>query len=181
MRLSDDQRALAADPWHLRTAERLAARPMARHPRRAEEILSAARLGLVLAAARFEPGRGYEFNTFLFHYIKGHIAHALRARRGVPRVVSLAGRPPGAGEGATYADTIPAPGEPVGWELDYHDWVEGLARRLPPRAAESFLRVHTRASDRPQADAGRAMGITQAAVSSRLAAATAALRGEVEC
>ena len=56
--LDDASRALAADPNHIRLAERIADRAARRRPHLADEFQSAAMEALRDAATRFDPPRG---------------------------------------------------------------------------------------------------------------------------
>lgn len=66
---------------HLSYAEALGRALWSRLPFRPEldEVLSLARLGLVEAARKFDPGRGVSFKTFSYYRVRGAIFDGLRA------------------------------------------------------------------------------------------------------
>lgn len=131
-------------PEAVAMAARLAARWAACVPSQRDEILSAAYLGLVLAAQRFEPGRGVEFQRFAAYRIRGEIRDALRMagpcgfRKSVadaPRVLGLTVA--GCGRGG-FDRPIASPELPIGWEAEAEDAVRAICRSLPEAERESL-------------------------------------------
>lgn len=43
-----------------------------------EDLMSAGYIGLVLAAERWDPAKGVKFASYAWHFVKGHIWHAIR-------------------------------------------------------------------------------------------------------
>lgn len=74
-RLNPEQELLVIQ--HLKFAKRVAVRVGQKHPRYAQEIESAAYLGLVKAALRFDAELGYQFWTYAKRCIRGAIKDAL--------------------------------------------------------------------------------------------------------
>lgn len=172
--LDDDRRALAAA--HVGLARHIARRAARRWPPLAEEFRSAALLGLCQAAAAFDPGRGVRFTTFAGRRIGGAIADERRAWYGHeglkprPAQVALGGRE------LRYEDPL-AGDDPVGWELEYHDALAGLAAWLAsPGQVAAFRSMYGRADCLDCVGAGRALGISGTRASSYRGAAVALLR-----
>jgi hypothetical protein len=102
--LTDEQRELAAAPESLALARRVA-REYKRHLNGVRtlplaDLYSAALLGLVDAARRFDPGRGARFTTFARRRVAGAVVEYVREMGGhgmYPRAAIAAGaaRPPG--------------------------------------------------------------------------------------
>ncbi len=90
--LTDAQRVLVEE--HLSLVPQVLGRVAAHYPRHAdrEELAQAARLGLVEAAARFEPGRGVPFSSWAVLRVRGAILDAVRALDFAPRTVRAAER-----------------------------------------------------------------------------------------
>lgn len=99
-RLSSQARSLAED--HLPLVEQVLAGVAAHYPRHTdrEELRQAAALGLVEAAARFDPGRGVPFDQWASRRIRGAILDAARALDFAPRTLRAAARDLEAARGA---------------------------------------------------------------------------------
>jgi hypothetical protein len=125
------------------------ARRMARGvPRLRDDAAAAARLGVAAAVAAFDPRRpGAEWPRLANAVVRHHVLRLLRDEeipRGYrqPRCAEGRHAVPGAAPGVSTAIVAVPSGElPVGWGLEYEDFVEGLARRVPGRQAEA-LRLH---------------------------------------
>lgn len=145
--LTDEQRALCADPAAVAAVGYHARRYARRAPGLADEVWSAAWFGLVEAAGRYDATRGVEFATFAAARAAGSIRDALRLltpqgfrRRGDrPPVESLSCQP------APEADLVYADELPVGWELEATDAVEAMCRLLPAAERAALVAYYTRA------------------------------------
>lgn len=194
-RLTDEQRALAGAPEHIAFARRLAARIARTRPVwEAENIEAAALFGLVTAAASFDPTRGVHFTTHASHTIRGAVYDAARAMmpkgyrrpsltgRVVVGSLSAAASTGGSwssrnGRPASIADTIASGEEPVGWEMEWHDEVEGLMKGVPARHRQ-FVRLYfTHAGLDLKAVAAR-MGVSESRASQVIKEVGERLRGE---
>jgi hypothetical protein len=146
---------------HLGLARSIAAKYAAKLPRLADDLESAALLGLWRAALDFDAGRGVPFGAYARLRIAGEVRDLLRGRLplgygpraraarpglAVPKVYAESDRPDdllatwGAGgpEMGRWSDplgSIPADECPVGWELEHEEEVESIARRLGGSAA----------------------------------------------
>lgn len=162
-RLTDGQRALAADPAHRAYAARLAARWARGRPHLADEFAAAATDGLVAAARLFDPGRGVRFTTFLTGRVNGSIRDRLREL--VPKGCRRNGRPAPAtfGFGDLPADDPFDPAEDlpgVGWEAESHDELDGLTRGLPGRYGEA-VRLYYGTAGASVRSVARRMGLSE--------------------
>jgi RNA polymerase sigma factor (sigma-70 family) len=123
---------------HLGLARSIAAKYAARLPRLADDLESAALLGLWRAALDFDPGRGVPFAAYARLRIAGEVRDLLRgclplgygprARAACPglAIPTVRVESDRAGELAS----LPADEGPVGWELEHEEEVEAIARRL---------------------------------------------------
>jgi hypothetical protein len=137
---------------HLGLARSIAARHAAKLPRLADDLESAALLGLWRAALDFDAGRGVPFRAYARLRIAGEVRDLLRGRLplgygpraraacpglAIPTIRVESDRPDGrdATPGAGMLASLPADECPVGWELEHEEEVEALARRLGGSAA----------------------------------------------
>jgi hypothetical protein len=135
---------------HLGLARSIAARHAAKLPRLADDLESAALLGLWRAALDFDAGRCVPFRAYARLRIAGEVRDLLRgclplgygprARAAcpglaVPKVYAESDRPAGPRGRAGDLASLPADEGPVGWELEHEEEVEALARRLGGSAA----------------------------------------------
>jgi RNA polymerase sigma factor (sigma-70 family) len=180
--LTEAQRELAGSPKALACARAVARRYAALYPHLEHDILSAAHLGLVHAARRFDPARGLKFGTLAYHRVVGAVRDELRAklpqgfrrddRGGCPEVVGLADLP-GLPDGGQFEVAECGAGE-VGEDLERADAVAALAARLKPRQRHVVVSAFTRCATFETV--GRELGITQSGVSQLYKAALAKLR-----
>jgi DNA-directed RNA polymerase specialized sigma24 family protein len=134
---------------HLGLARSIAARHAVRLPRLADDLESAALLGLWRAALDFDAGRGVPFRAYARLRIAGEVRDLLRGRLplgygpraraacpglAIPTVRVESDRPAGPRGHAGDLASLPADEGPVGWELEYEEEVESIARRLKGKA-----------------------------------------------
>lgn len=189
--LTPGQQALAADPRAVEYALNIA-RKYARRtdPALADEFEGAALVGLVKAAASFDPSVGTDFvKNWLPPRVIGAVLDAHREwmpkgfrrnGRTAPRTVrpALAHERDGgeaASDGAFALSDLEAGELPVGWEAEAVDEVLGMAAALPPRYAEAVRLYYTRAGARLK-DVAAALGVSEARVSQMLVQAADMLR-----
>lgn len=122
---SDANRNLLAEHY-LPLVERLAAKLKTRLPANVElgDLVSGGSLGLLDAITRFEPARGYKFETFCVRRVQGAMLDGLRALDWVPRLVR---------KRATILKTA---GEKLVQKLGREPTVAELARGLKLKVAD---------------------------------------------
>ncbi len=185
--LTDAQRRLITPPV-LKVAEILARRAARSVPWQRDEILSAAYLGVVLAAQQFDPGAGLTFRNYAALRAAGAIRDALREcglkgfrshpRGAVPASVPRTGTGPRRVPIADGDGSVPDPSLPVGWELDAVDAVAGLLAGLPDQARRWVLAAYTEAAVAGSvAEAARRDGFSGSRAWQAQRAAFDALRG----
>ena len=133
----------------------------------ADDLASAAFLGLIDAVDRFEPGRGVPFEAYASLRIRGAIIDELRridergrstAAAALPRAISLDGLAED-----DWRHFLATPGDGVDEKFENEDLrgrVEGALRDLPPRQREVLARYYAEALTLRQA--GQRMGISEA-------------------
>lgn len=176
--LTPDQQKLASD--HLAYAYELVAPYRASHPSSEDLFLSAAHLGLIRAARRYNPGRG-SFATFSRRFIVGA---CLDVRRAHHPIRSRPGRPaPRIRVDTVDPATMPMytlgfhrrPTVPDLDQVDEAEAIEPYARLLPDRHADLvralFVMGYT------QEECAERFGVTQSRVSAILAEAADILNG----
>ena len=129
----------------------------------ADEIESAAMVGLAEAWHSYDPGRGVMFAAYAQTRIRGAIADCLRSwglagyRRhradGAPEVMPLSDV---ADECVFHADELP-----VGWELESIDAVHALTETLPQRQRGVIRHRYTRARYASWKATGRKFGVAE--------------------
>lgn len=141
---------------HIELANKLANKKKRSLPRRIdiEELKSAAYLGLVEAALRFNAGRGVSFVTFAYRRIWGAMNDYLRELGVI--TVSLDSSTE---DESSLADTIVAPAAPVNCE----EVLEVVANGLENQAKE-VLRLYFY-EDVPMKEVGKKFGVTESRVS----------------
>jgi DNA-directed RNA polymerase specialized sigma subunit len=157
-RLTPQQRRLAEDHWP--DARRIAAYYRRRY-RRDLDWEGACSLALCQAARTFDPARGLEFAPLLACRLHGACIDLLRnsgpmgyRRRDnfeAPQIEPLLA-PPVAEE------------PPVGWDLEWHDLVEGLAALLTPDQGRALRRLFLHADSRRQNRAAEALDLSASQV-----------------
>jgi hypothetical protein len=174
---ADDRGPAALAEAHFRWALDVARGFARRRPRLSDDIESAALLGLWRAALAFDPSRGPGFKAAAYRRVVGAVIDCLR----MSRPLGYRGRPgraPGGGGGPAVRHLSGARGErigglavadgfalipddapPVGWEAEYHDDVEAVARRLPGRRGALVRRLYLHADTATREAAGRAVGL----------------------
>jgi DNA-directed RNA polymerase specialized sigma24 family protein len=145
--LTDEQRALAADPESIRAAEsvaRILYRRARDHGARVDhdEFRACALLALCRVAQAFDPARGKSWKNWRYTQIGRALIDELRSltgRRGRDKWASwgltcsfgaVADDAGGCVPGELF---VPAGECPVGWELEYEDEVHHRTRTLPDR------------------------------------------------
>lgn len=172
------QQRLAAEPRHVTIAEQLAGAALRRVPfYLADEVRSAAFLGLAAAARTFDPANGSRFASYLHTRVNGEIMDALRASglKGFRRDHAAApcrvhafddGTDPTA---AAAADVLP-----VGWEAESHDELAAILAAIP-----ESLRVPVRlyyGHGLKMHEIGARLGVSQSRVSGLMKLALERLR-----
>jgi DNA-directed RNA polymerase sigma subunit (sigma70/sigma32) len=177
--LTAAQQALASGPGSLRLAEAIASRYARRFPRHEADIVSAAFLGLVQAAGRFDPACGALFTTFARPRVLGAVRDALRdllpvgcRRKGSERpenpFVSLGS--PGLSE--------PSSGDlPVGWEAEAEDEVIRLSRGLPGQYAVAVRTYYLDPRAETFRDLGELLGVGMSRANQLICESHEMLRG----
>jgi hypothetical protein len=156
--LTEEQKASAAKPAHLRIAWGIASYYTRRClSRRRDEIESAALYGLCLAVATYDPKMKHTFHAHVHWRVRAAIIEALRGDQ--PRGYRRNSREPWPlGQPERLYGSEVASDDPVGWEVEYQDEVEGLARRAgDPVAAEAIRLRFAQASMALLKDVGRAI------------------------
>lgn len=182
-RLTDEQRAMAADPAAMDMAQ-ATARWFARRWRwlRAE-LESAAMLGLVEAAASYQAPMAVRFITHAARRVRGACQDAVRnaypkgyrrhARQVTFAVVPVHGSDPG-----DYANEFHPKVHDEPW-LDEIDEIEWLTATLPARNREIVRRYFT-AAGVTMATEARRVGLTETGVSMAVKASLATVRERLE-
>jgi hypothetical protein len=192
--LTVEQGRLAADPASLRLAARIAARFGRAYPPLADEFASEAPVALCQAARSYDPAAGVAFGTHAACRVAGAMRDVRRLWKpkgyryglpGCPAVHSLDTAAPfvsragpdrvgssgearwGETKGALLVDDVPG----VGWEIEYHDEVAGLARRTPRGCGVVLIRLHGHAATIDLAAAARYLGLSRSRVQQMHAAA----------
>jgi RNA polymerase sigma factor (sigma-70 family) len=167
--LTAEQQQLVNDNLAL---ARHVARPFRlRWRQQADDITSAAVLGLCEAAASFDPSRGLKFVTFAHRRIRGAVIDHLRSLVPPPfaRTPDLAPTIlPLLSETEDVAVRLigAEPPEPPGQALEESDDAERLLRRLPPRQQQVLRRLVFDAQNHTAVAA--ALGLTVQGVSARI-------------
>lgn len=175
-RLTPEQQALASDPRYLRLAEGIAARFGRRFPPLADEFEAAAPVALCEAAATFDPSMGVSFATHAAARIAGAMkdtgrawtARGFRRKHGDAPLIGSLAHPIGfddAGDPTTLGEMIASDDEPIGWEAEYQDELDGLARRLSRGAGQVIRSLYGRADTSTMAAVGRDAGLCEARIS----------------
>jgi len=195
-RLTDEQRDLAGLPESLAIADYFAWKYARNQPKRADDIRSAAYVGLCEAAARFDPARGIKFSSFAEMRVRGAILDYLRNDTGeglgCGRTMLARGDSPSkfglsevartmSREGATVraSEVIVSEDLPVGWEIESEDTVTVYAARFPGKAAAAIRAYYLRAEIGTMKAAGEAVGVKESRVSQMHTNAVMALREDL--
>lgn len=155
---------------HVPLARAVARRYAEKWPREADGVESAAMLGLVDAAGRYDPGAGIPFHRYARRRIEGAVLDALRmtyphgyrTRAGGRRAGAPVLRQLGAGPGTDRAgDRDPAAPDEAAELADAVDAVEGLARRLPAGRHREVVRLYYTRAGATLRSVGRELGVAQ--------------------
>jgi len=134
-------------------------------------------IGLLKAAARFDPERGVPFAAYAAPFVLGELRHHVRDCTWPVRVPRADGRSRPMAVAVPLEDgAVTAPDELA--DADDRLMVTSLVRELGGRQREVVYRYFVRG--RSQADIGRELGMTQIQVSRMLRAALAAMRQRLE-
>ena len=180
--LTDEQRDLAGDQRHVRCALALATPFRRQWPWLAEDIDSAAMVGLVEAARSYDPALGLKFVTLLRHRVPGAIRDYIRDT--VPGFGRGANRNPTgrlvrmsfSGWRGELGNEEPSDDcEPVGWETVAEAGVEELTKGLPRRYKRMVRAYFTRAGA-TYAALGAEMGVSETRVLQIVSKSLAMLR-----
>jgi hypothetical protein len=125
--------------------------------------------GLWKAARTYDPGRADDFRSHARWCVTGVIGDRLRKagvkgyryhpgdrshRDGAPRDM-----------GAAVLARVPDAADPVGWEVEYEDYVDGLCGQLPGRLGEVVRLVYLRCDGGSVTGAAGALGLSRSYVS----------------
>lgn len=196
--LTDAERALVGSEAAARVVNFYALKYRRRVPEWGEDVRSAAWLGVIDAAKRYDPALGVEFGSYCAHRVVGSIKDFIRglAPRGYrkwherhlerPSISHLSacvarGKSPAAHgstsfEGGEWADQLAAPDDPVGWGEESLDAVRGLCALLPRKKAAMVEAYFTRAGATMRGVADE-FGVTETRVSQVVAESVRVLRG----
>lgn len=155
------QRALAADPAHIRIALAIARQHGRRVPHLADEFEAEAYLSVCVAAQDWPDEAPGGFAS----YLRACVHHRLsrlrydwgpRGYRNRPQAIAIRalGR-----RAWLIVEDVPA----VGWEVDYHDLLARLSGLLMPSRAELVLTYYGRADGMPLGCTARRFGISEMA------------------
>lgn len=152
------------------------ARPYASsRPRLADDLHAVARLGLVVAARKYDPSQGV-WSSFAYHWMRSAMAHFLAKE--IPKGYRSYRRPDrAAAPRPRRLDGGPepiAPGRPGGGG---DEAFEALACRCKPREAEVLRLIYR--DGLGTAEIGRRLGVTKQAISKRHARAIRHLRARL--
>ena len=151
---------------YLPLARAMAAILKSAHPRWRDEFESAAGEGLVEAARRYDPSLG-SFPAYAEFRIRARLADVLRSiRRPLPARLPI-------------GLEVLAEGPEVGSELELLEEVPRLLGRLPEREAQAIRLIFL--EGRTQAQAARALGVSQVEVSRMQARSLRLLRRRLSC
>lgn len=182
-RMTDEQRALAADPAALELARRVAVRFSQLSPWLFDEFLSAAHMGVIAAAMSFDPAAGASFRTYAAHQIRGSCMDAFRRSRPIGYRRVKGGLPFEikticSTDNWRYANDFHPKyhDEPCADEIDEVEWATAT---LPARNREIVRRYFTVAGVTMATEARR-VGLTKTGVSMAVKASLATVRERLE-
>jgi RNA polymerase sigma factor (sigma-70 family) len=181
--LDDAGRELAGDPRHVDFARRLANRYAGRRPRLADDIESAAMMGLVDAARTFDRGRGRKFTSHAYRRIIGEIQDCIRMSQAqgfrrtgesAPTTASFSALIAGS-SGLDIGCIAEAGEDPVGWAEESVDAVRGMLAPLPAHVRRAMFLLYAEAPGGRNRVA-RKLGVSKSYVYQLKAAGLAELR-----
>lgn len=145
-----------------------------------DDLIADGMLGLLMAAEKFEPQRGFEFTTYARWRVRGMMLDGLRQRDVVARrtnwdpddqrlqpAIRLDAPVRGpAGESTEYGclgDLIPDDAADFDGVLANYELVEWVLRRIPQRLRDILFAIYW--DDRPMHEIGLELGVTESRVS----------------
>ncbi len=134
-------------------------------------------IGLLKAAARFDPGRGVPFAAYAAPFVLGELRHHVRDCTWPVRVPRADGGRRAVAVAVPLEDNVVAAPDELA-DADDRLLVTSLVRELDAREREVVFRYFVRG--RSQADIGRELGMSQIQVSRMLRASLAAMRRRLE-
>ncbi len=134
-------------------------------------------IGLLKAAARFDPGRGVPFAAYAAPFVLGELRHHVRDCTWPVRVPRADGGRRPMAVAVPLEDGLVAAADELA-DADDRLLVTSLVRELGDRQREVVFRYFVRG--RSQADIGRELGMSQIQVSRMLRASLAAMRRRLE-
>lgn len=149
-----------------------------------DEAESVAGLAVAEALRTWRPDRGAKFETWAGHLVNCRLLDAWRLQHGPRCSLRRGGGVSVVGfadlDGASDAsELVEADEEPVGWEIEYEEWVRGLARHRG-LAGEALATLYLDAAHSTMRLAGRRIGRSESRVSQMVALALAEIRAEEE-
>jgi hypothetical protein len=147
--LTEEQKALAADPEWIAYARRVVSSYIRRFPWHAEEFESAAMYGLVRAVGTFNPEGDCSFRSHVRWSVRHWVVDVFR--RAAPkghRHDYWEGKVPPTTEALHHP--VDSGDDPVGWEIEYQDELEWLSKSVLGGSYGETLRLyygHASASD----------------------------------
>jgi len=148
-----------------------------------DELIAAARLGIVEALRRFDPGQGVGFRTYAYYFIRGEMIRALYSQglqrewnrgRPLPKLVPLSAESDGEGAEKTFEAELLARDSSVGTDPGYskvdkalsEEAIRGFVAALPTNQREIVRDVFW--NEMSHAEAARSRGVSRPAISQAL-------------
>lgn len=166
--MTDAAAELASDPANIEAALKISRRYAKRWRKLSDEFESAAYVAIVEAASTYDQEKGATFITHMGKRTHGAMLDVLRAympggyRRANREIVPNVGRLDeiGIDDESRYATWMIYDVEPIGWEIEFHDYLDDLTKGLTPAEKEVIRGTYGRASRSPFKDAADRVGLS---------------------
>lgn len=116
-----------------------------------DELMADAYFGLVLAARKFDPSRGFDFSTYARKYVNGQVMTGLRKRSKCSGPATVSIETPAENGATTVGEQILSNEPPVGRRMETQDEVAFVVRRIHAKGSTTVgvlpLRVRDLAHD----------------------------------
>lgn len=143
-----------------------------------DDVENAALAGVWEAANKYDPASGVPWRAYAYHTATRRAKDRLRElrscgqrRAGKWSDLKVIREGDGPEESAFNLAAVPSEELPIGWEVESEDGVHAIAGKLPPRCALAVRTFYLAADATTMKRVGRAMGVTDSAVSRMLAQA----------